>query len=110
MPKHGLTERQLKIVHDILVPYAGKIERVGLFGSRATGTARANSDIDLVLYGELDEALVDRIWTLFNESLLPFTVDVQAYNLVKYPPLKNHIDNNMQPLFNRQDLLKEATT
>jgi uncharacterized protein len=99
MSWHGLTEWQLKIIADILRPYADKIEMVGLFESRVTGRYRENSDIDLVLYGNLQESDVDRLHTLFAESSLPLKVDVTAYDLVDYPPLKSHIAKVMRPLF-----------
>ena len=104
MPSHGLTDRQLGILRDILTPYAEKIERVGLFGSRATGKARANSDIDMVLYGTLDETDIDRLRTLFDESGLALKVDLVGYSLVDYPPFKKHIDNVMQILLTQSDL------
>jgi len=105
MENHGLTAQQLKIIRSILVAYINKIERVGLFGSRAAGTARENSDIDMVIYGDISEQEVRRLYTLFMESNLPIKVDVVAYNLVAYPPLKEHIDNNVKILFTKQDLL-----
>ena len=105
MPEHGLTPEQLKIIRGVLLPYASVISRVGLFGSRAMGTMRPNSDIDLVLYGSLTEAQVDRIWTLFEESGLALKVDVSAYSLIDYPPLKLHVDEAMQPLFEQAELL-----
>lgn len=110
MPEHGLSIQQLQAIRAILALYAEKIERVGLFGSRAAGTARPNSDIDLVLYGSLDEAAVDRIHTLFGESSLALKVDVNAYDLIAYPPLKAHIDSVMQPLFLKTDLLTNSPT
>ena len=39
-----------------------------------------------------EESTVDRLWTCFHESKLPYKVDLVAYRLVKYPPLKAHID------------------
>ena len=104
MVEHGLTDQQLLIIRDVLTPFAHQIERVGLFGSRATGLARPNSDIDLVLYGPLDEATLDRIWTLFDSSNLALQVDVNAYDLIQYPPLKSHIDQVVKLLFTRADL------
>jgi predicted nucleotidyltransferase len=98
MRDHGLTDGQLRIITDTLRPFAGKITTVGLFGSRATGTHRDNSDIDLVLYGPLNEADVDRIYTLFEESPLPIKVDVVAFDLIDHPPLKQHITAVMRPL------------
>ena len=101
MGDHGLTERQLQIIADTLRPYAKKITTIGLFGSRATGTYRENSDIDLVLYGTLDENDVDHLHTLFEESSLPVKVDVMAYHLIDYPPLKAHVTAVMRPLFSK---------
>lgn len=101
----GLTLFQQKILKDILKPFVNKIDMVGLFGSRATGKYRENSDIDMVIYGDLKEDDINRLWTLFDTSLLPIKVDVQAYSLITYTPLKKHIDMVMQPLFLKEDLL-----
>lgn len=99
LPAHGLTDRQLAILRGVLRPFADRIDRVGLFGSRATGTQRPNSDIDLVLYGTLGDAEIDRLWTLFDESALPMTVDVVAYRRIAHAGLKAHVDRVMRPLF-----------
>lgn len=108
MNNHCLNEGQLKLIKEILTPYAQSIKKVGLFGSRATGKYRPNSDIDMVLYGDIDEAIIDRIWTLFDASNLPVSVDVTAYDLVDYPPLKAHIDESMRTLFSNEELLEVA--
>jgi uncharacterized protein len=98
MTAHGLTEQQLGIIAETLRPFADKITTVGLFGSRATGTYRENSDIDLVLYGMVTEKDIDRLCTLFDDSALPMSVDVVAFDLIDYPPLKLHVATVMQPL------------
>jgi len=82
-----------------LLPFSDKIDRVGLFGSRSTGLYRPNSDIDLVIYGSIDEKTMDRIFTLLNDSNLPIKVDLQVYDLIEYSPLKDHIDANVMLLF-----------
>jgi predicted nucleotidyltransferase len=99
MADHGLTERQVRVIADTLRPYLHKISKVGLFGSRATGTYRENSDIDMVVFGSLDANDIDRLHTLFEDSSLPMSVDVSAYHLIDYPPMKAHIDAVMKPLF-----------
>jgi predicted nucleotidyltransferase len=106
MAEHGLTAQQLESIRAVLAPFSAVIDRVALFGSRATGQARANSDVDLVLYGALDEAIVDRIWTLFDASNLALTVDLNAYDLISYPPLREHIDRVGQTLFTKTELLR----
>ena len=37
---HGLSTRHLETIRRILAPYSGRINRVALFGSRATGNFR----------------------------------------------------------------------
>lgn len=100
-----LSERESAIVQRVLAPYAAQIERAAVFGSRAMGTARPASDIDLVLYGTLSEGQVARLWTMFDESPLAVTVDLVAYNLDIHPPLRRHIDSVARTLFERQDLI-----
>ena len=101
---HGLTEQQLSEIRGVLAPFADRIDRVGLFGSRATGKMHPQSDVDLVLHGALDEGTLDRIWTLFSSSNLSIKVDVVVYELIAYPPLKSHIDAVEETLFMRSDL------
>ncbi len=96
---HGLSKKHLAIIQSILKPYKNLIEGVFLFGSRATGMYRANSDIDLVLKGSIPETTIDRISTLFMESSLPFSVDIKSYELTTYPALKKRIDEVIVPLF-----------
>ena len=102
---HGLTNQQVEQICLILQPFADKIEQVCLFGSRAQGRHRPNSDIDLVLYGDISEPVIDCLWTLFNESSLPFKVDINAYNLVNYAPLKAHMDAVCVTLLTHDDLV-----
>ncbi len=101
---HGLSDRQLTVLKEILAIYADEIVSAELFGSRATGDYRPNSDVDLVLRGGIREKQIDRLWTMFQESNLPFSVDVKGYELTTYPPLKAHIDKVCKPLFTQQDL------
>lgn len=92
----------------VLAPFAERITSAAIFGSRATGRARLNSDIDLVLHGDLTQEHVDRLHTLFEESSLAVTVDVVAYSPTLSPMLKQHVDRFARPLFCRDDLLAAA--
>ena len=101
---HGLSEKHVATIRGILAPFADRITRVDLFGSRATGAHRPNSDVDLVLFGDVPRETVDRLWTLFHESSLPFSVDVQAYESIAYRPLKMHVDRVRKTLLTQADL------
>ena len=98
---HGLSSRQLATVRRILERWANRITAVDVFGSRATGAWRPNSDLDLLLHGDIDHRTIDRLWTLFHESNLPFAVDVTSYDLTTHEPLREHMDRVRRPLFER---------
>jgi uncharacterized protein len=100
-----ISERERDILRNIFRPYADSIDTVGVFGSRAIGNARPASDIDLVLYGQLSDQQVQRLWSLFDESYLAVTVDLADYAKIRHAPLKRHIDASMKPLFNKADLV-----
>lgn len=52
-----------------------------IFGSRATGTNRKYSDIDIGIKGPiLDIATLAKIKSAFEESTLPYNVDVVDFN------------------------------
>ena len=104
MIDHGLSEKQLNLIKDIIKEFAPAVESVSLFGSRANGSHKSYSDIDMVLYGDIEESTVDRLWTCFHESSLPYKVDLVAYRLVKYPPLKARIDRFATTLLSAERL------
>ena len=99
----GLNDAQRALVQEILLTAQDHIEQVAVFGSRAQGKQRPNSDLDIVLYGSADEAVCDRLWTLFHESSLPCSVDVTSYAVIKHPPLRAHIDAVARPWFVRTE-------
>lgn len=101
---HGLNAAQLQLIKAILTRSSGAIDRVALFGSRASGKYRRNSDIDLVIYGDLNAAVADRLWTLFADSVLPYKVDVNIYQHITHQPLVQHIDARAKTLFTKQQL------
>ena len=64
-----------------------------LFGSRAMGTQRPSSDIDLVI--KTDAVIDHHILNLIKEEIetlnIPFFIDIVDYNAV-YEDMKNFID------------------
>ena len=73
-----------KIVEDILGKHLPYGVRVWVFGSRAEWTTKDSSDLDLALDGDepLDSRTVMALELAFEESLLPFSVDVVDFHRV----------------------------
>lgn len=67
-----------KLRHLILEYFAGYNVKVYLIGSRAKGTARKTSDIDIALLPlePLENGVVADLRELLEESTIPFTVDI----------------------------------
>lgn len=72
----------------------GAVDRgaVVLFGSRAKGTHRAGSDIDLAFRDTgLNDEELRLVGHLLETALFPYSVDVLDDGPDLYPPLKDHI-------------------
>ncbi len=69
-----------------------ELTAVTLFGSRATDKSTPRSDFDLAAHGIIDHYRLGRLALDLEELDMPQKCDLQAYESIKYPPLKRHID------------------
>ncbi len=70
-----------------------QVEKAVLFGSRAKGTSKPGSDIDLVLFGpDLDSRTLDRIEIAVDDLMLPYRVDLLIHHRITHPELLKHIE------------------
>lgn len=63
-----------------------------IYGSRAKGNFRYNSDIDLSIIGEVSYDDLLKIELLIDELLLPYKVDLSVFNNIDNSELKAHIE------------------
>ena len=69
-----------------------QISRVVIYGSRAMGTFRAGSDIDLAMEGQdLDISLQLKLLTEIEESLIPYKIDLCIADQITNVDLRAHI-------------------
>ena len=90
----GLQERHRVTIRTVLASNY-RVERVVLFGSRAMGTFRPSSDIDLLLFGR-DLTLLDqlRLTSAMEELTVPQTVDLLLQKNVEDDRLRVHIEKH----------------
>jgi len=79
-----------------------EVREAKVFGSRAMARFEKNSDVDLALWGDLDQRLIGRIMGELDELPLPYMFDVQGYDAIRHAPLKQHIDEVGKTLYQRQ--------
>jgi len=77
-----LTQRELDLMTGIFLQHPD-IQRVVLFGSRAKGTAKPYSDIDLAVEGLDKELDIAAVAMELDELPLPYKFDVKSLGLVK---------------------------
>ncbi len=80
-----------------------RVERAVLFGSRATGTNTATSDVDIALFGDrltlTDQA---RLAAAVEEIPMAQSVDLILYDSVRNRTLREHIRNDGVDWFERE--------
>jgi len=90
--KYGLTERDMKTLEGIFLKYP-EVREVRLFGSRAKGNFKHGSDIDFAVMDKgLDSKTISNLSFDFEESSLPYTVDVINFSTLKHQEFIEHID------------------
>lgn len=70
-----------------------RIERVILYGSRAKGTYKPFSDVDITLVGrELTHSDLNRMILDIDDLLLPYMFDISIFHTLKSSDLIDHIN------------------
>ncbi len=78
------------MLHSVFRSYP-TVTEVRLFGSRAKGTHRNYSDIDLAIWGNVTPLQAQAIAAELDDLPLPYHCDVQVFDAVKSQGLRVHI-------------------
>jgi len=90
--KFGLKNRDLKRIHEILSTHP-EVEEVVIYGSRAKGTYKNGSDIDLTLKGSsLTPKILSQIQWEIEDLLLPYMCDLSIFLDIESSELIEHIE------------------
>jgi predicted nucleotidyltransferase len=99
---HGLNDRDLNTIRAILNKHRA-IQKVYIFGSRAMGNWHKGSDIDLAIMDDkVSEEVIREISADFEESSLPYFVDVVHFNSTRELALKDHISRFGKLFYERE--------
>ncbi len=86
--KLGLSEKHFQLIVETLKQT--DIDRAVVFGSRAKGNWRENSDIDIAVFGE--GVNVGSLVAQLDELPMPYKFDIVDYNSINSCALREHID------------------
>lgn len=101
MPVFGLPDQTIAIIRQILADYP-TVKKAIIYGSRAKGTHKKGSDIDLTLIGEsLDHTILGEIAHRLDESPIPYQVDLSLWEQIDSSNLREHIERVGQVFYER---------
>lgn len=99
----GIPQKSIELIIKSLEQFK-EIEKASIFGSRAIGNHKPSSDVDIAVYGDalsFDDVL--RLTSQLNEVLpTPYYFDVVHYETLSSHSLKEHIDQNGVPFYERK--------
>lgn len=88
---YGLNDHDVKQIRAIFSQFPAT-EKVVLYGSRAKGTYKNGSDIDLCIFGKnLTKSTLYEIDLALDELYLPYSFDLSLYTELENKELKDHI-------------------
>ncbi|KQO22796.1 hypothetical protein ASF10_10565 [Flavobacterium sp. Leaf82] len=88
----GLSSIYITKINLVFQQYSN-IEEVIIFGSRAKGNYRDNSDIDLAIKGKaIDLSTLQQIENKLEELFIPNFIDLIVFDNIENPDLINHIN------------------
>lgn len=102
----NLHSKHLKTLQ-ILFAKHPSIKEALLFGSRALGTHKESSDIDIALKGDITPTLLAHLKEELEDSTLPYFCDILDYERAPQE-LREHIDTHALTLYKREEEWQEV--
>lgn len=88
---YGLSPVAVQRIQEVLARFPN-IDKAVIYGSRAMGTYKTGSDIDLTLYGDtLTMQNLAAISSELDDLLLPYTIDLSLFSMLNNTDLREHV-------------------
>lgn len=87
----GLTTTEIESIRSVITRHTN-VEHAFVFGSRAKGNYKLNSDIDIAIDGNISPLEAESIAGDLEELPLPYRFDVVALSHITNVALREHIE------------------
>lgn len=96
-----MTDLEIRLLNTLFARQK-EIEQVILYGSRAKGTHKPFSDVDITLLGySLNRSHLNRLSAEIDESTLPYRFDISIFSKLTNPALIEQIEQTGVVLYRR---------
>lgn len=100
---YGLTDSEMQVLHELFAENE-KIEQVILYGSRAKGTYKPFSDVDITIVGKgLTRLDIDRLHATLDKSPIPYIFDIFVFDTLKNENLKENVSQCGVVLYKKRE-------
>ena len=96
----GLRAEEIEGIRSVLIAHPN-VRTAVIYGSRALGTHRPGSDVDLTLLGQMKWSELQRIETDLDNLDLPYTIDLSIESQIENPALRLHIKDHGQTIYEK---------
>ena len=104
----GLTSEEIAQIRNVLSAHP-QVQEAVIYGSRAKGSYRAGSDIDLTLKGALSWTDLQEIETQLDDLDLPYQIDLSIESGIENQALRKHIETIGQKLYEKPATSRDVT-
>lgn len=98
MTPPGLSAREVLLMTGVLRRHP-EVTSAKLFGSRAKGTHAPHSDVDVAVWGEVNDIQAEAIGAELDELPLPYRFEVKPFACIRLQALRDHIERVGIPLY-----------
>lgn len=99
----GLKKEHIDAINNVFNEYQN-VEKVLIYGSRAKGTHKPGSDIDLVIAEkEISFSQMMEITNKLDDLLLPYKIDISQKSKISNSDLIDHINRVGKIFYQRND-------
>ncbi len=92
MDQYGIKSDTITKINAVFSKF-NEIDKVIIYGSRAKGTYKNGSDIDLCLFGNnLNLDILNKILLSLDDLFLAYTFDISIFKHILNPDLISHIE------------------
>ncbi len=99
--RFGLKETDIELIKTVFSNFP-EVEKVVIYGSRAKGSYKPASDIDLTLFGnKLNLTILQKIENDLDDLMLPYFFDISIFSQISNQDLVEHINRIGNLFFKR---------
>lgn len=97
----GLNDKTLELIRTVLSSFP-EIDQAIIYGSRAKGSFKNGSDIDLTLLGNnLNQSILFQLMDKIDDLMLPYSFDISIFEKVSSPEFRAHVKRVGKPFYEK---------